>query len=123
MFAAFFAWSVLRGLLAIFRTRRGLSWAGPQRVVRTEYFCGLLWRLALASFWLFAFFSTIGELITGRMGRGVHHGPMERSENPILFYLIEVFLLLLSTGAFSEAMYSFFKQVRQEKQRLPEARS
>lgn len=119
--AVFLVWCVLRAARAVMSTRRGLNWAGARRLATTEYLCDLSWHLVRAGFWLFLFLGVLGEVAVGRIGSGIYHGSMQRSESPVFFYLIEAVFLAITAGAFIETILSLRKLVRSRRQRVTDA--
>src|SRR5262249_57001519 len=87
------------------------------------YVNGVLWDLARASLWSWISFCVVCETRSGRIGPGMYHGPMHRSQSPILFYLLEAFFLVVGLSFVASALSSLKKLRASERQRLATIRN
>jgi hypothetical protein len=114
----FALWAISRAALAILKMRFARSRISPERVGKASYVNGVLWDLARTGLWTWLSFCVVCEARSGRMGPGMYHGPMYRSQSPVLFYLLEAFFLVVGVNLVASALSSLRKRRASERQRL-----
>lgn len=116
--ALFALWGVSRAALAILKMLPARNKISPERVGRAAFVSGVLWDLARAGLWAWASFCVVCEARTGRIGPGLRHGPMYRSQSPTLFYLLEAFFFVVGISLVASALSSLKRRRAREQQRL-----
>lgn len=87
-FGALLLWMMLRPLAGVLRMRAAVDWTGSRTAARAGFVRDLLWHFGRVFFLLFCMLLAVNEVLTGHMGSGVHHGPMDAKDSPAFFYAI-----------------------------------